>query len=78
MRILAENSSFFILPHYYRTGFVREFVRYAPGHGVGGTSMDYYVDSGIPYSYTIELPDFGQFGMLMPASMISMVRKPFK
>ena len=77
MRALATNSSFFILPHYYRTGFVREFIQYAAGHGIGGTSMDYYADVGIPYSYTIELPDFGQFGMLMPASMISIVRMRF-
>ena len=66
MKKLAEDATLSILPHYYTTGHTdKEF---------SGTSMDFYVDSGIPYSYTIELPDFGQFGFLIPPSMIPTVR----
>ena len=32
--------------------------------------MDFYADEGIPYSFDIELPDFGDFGMLLPPSEI--------
>ena len=42
-------------------------------HEVGGTSMDFYADSGIPYVYTIELPDLGQFGFQLPESNIEEV-----
>lgn len=70
MMDLADDSAFYIIPHYYRIGTVRQFLNYAAGNGIGGTSMDYYADIGIPYCYTIELPDFGQYGMLMPAHQI--------
>jgi hypothetical protein len=32
--------------------------------------MDFYTDSGIPYSFDIEMPDLGDFGMLLPPSDI--------
>ena len=54
-------------------GAVRRFLPYKEGHGIGGTSMDFYADMGIPFTYTVELPDFGQYGMLIPSSMISTV-----
>ena len=42
---------------------------------VGGTSMDFYADSGIPYTYTIELPDLGQYGFQLPESNLEEVRQ---
>ena len=74
MEYIAEESSFYILPHYYKTGLVHDFVpNIAEKGGIGGTSMDFYADMGIPYCYTVELPDFGQFGVLLPSSMIKVV-----
>ena len=32
--------------------------------------MDFYADLGIPYPFTIELPDLGDFGMLLPPADI--------
>ena len=37
--------------------------------------MDFYADCGIPFTYTIELPDFGTKGFLLPASEIHSVSK---
>ena len=42
-------------------------------HNIGGTSMDFYTDSGIPFAFTIELPDLGQTGFQVPAQQISEV-----
>ena len=36
--------------------------------------MDFYADSGIPYTYTIELPDLGQYGFQLPESNLEEVR----
>ena len=35
--------------------------------------MDFYIDCGIPFAYTIELPDFGQFGFLMRPSEVKSI-----
>ena len=35
--------------------------------------MDFYADSGIPYTYTIELPDLGRYGFQLPESEIEEV-----
>lgn len=35
--------------------------------------MDFYADAGIPFAFTIELPDLGQFGYLLPEHQISQV-----
>ena len=45
---------------------------------VGGTSMDFYCDEGIPYSFDIELPDLGELGMLLSPSDILEVIRLFK
>ena len=37
--------------------------------------MDFYADSGIPYTYTIELPDLGQYGFQLPESNLEEVRR---
>ena len=37
--------------------------------------MDFYADSGIPYTYTIELPDLGQYGFQLPESNLEEVRQ---
>ena len=70
---MARKALHYITPHYYRHGKVQDFL---PPHNdhVGGTSMDFYADCGIPFSYTIELPDFGTKGFLLPASTIRQVK----
>ena len=37
--------------------------------------MDFYADCGIPFTYTVELPDFGTKGFLLPASEIHSVNE---
>ena len=37
--------------------------------------MDFYANSGIPFAYTLELPDFGQFGFQLPPSQVKQVRR---
>ena len=55
-----------------RVGRIQEFLP-PQFHDVGGTSMDFYADSGIPYTYTIELPDLGRYGFQLPESEINEV-----
>ncbi|CAL4106869.1 unnamed protein product, partial [Meganyctiphanes norvegica] len=40
------------------------------GYQSGGGSDDYAYKQGIPYAYTLELPDKGNYGFLMPESEI--------
>ena len=35
--------------------------------------MDFYAESGVPFSFTIELPDFGEYGFLLPPADIPVV-----
>ena len=74
MKSMAAKALHYIRPHYYRHGKVQDFLP-ASKHHIGGTSMDFYADCGIPFTYTIELPDFGTKGFLLPASEIHSVNE---
>ena len=81
MKSIARKALHYITPHYYRHGKVQDFLSSPHNHHVGGTSMDFYAASGIPFSYTIELPDLGTKGFLLPASEIrevSYIKKFFE
>ncbi len=72
MESIIKKALHYILPHYYQYGRVHQFLP-SNDSNVGGTSMDFYVDAGIPLAFTIELPDLGQLGYLLPEHQISQV-----
>nr|XP_040578268.1 zinc carboxypeptidase-like isoform X2 [Lepeophtheirus salmonis] len=74
MHTMLEDATHHMLPNYYQYGLVRTYLRYK-NEGIGGTSMDFYADQGIPFAYTWELPDMGQHGMLMPSRKIQEIGK---
>ena len=77
-RIFSSVSvCLFFIYNFYRQGRIQEFLP-PQFHDIGGTSMDFYADAGIPYTYTIELPDLGKHGFQLPESEIEDVRLSLK
>ena len=69
MKSVMRKALHYVLPHYYRVGAVKDFL--PPQRStVGGTSMDFYALQGVPFAYTMELPDLGQFGFQLPPEHI--------
>ena len=45
---------------------------------IGGTSLDFYGESSIPFVFNAELPDLGEYGFLIPSNQIDSVNEQRK
>lgn len=76
MKFALRKALQYIFPHYYSHGRLSDLSNHASNQ-VGGTSMDFYADSGFYFAFTVELPDLGQHGFLLPPSEIMPVKSIF-